>query len=146
MAYFVSVSPPLLNQRTLEAYFELLCEISVTEAYHFCQRQPSQSQKRLFDRLLVSVHSEVAGEERADRALELISLPFTAEEEKLFEACLLHGPGSRCVGGKDSVIIRRIALGRNLDALHEVERWQGQRINGMSWDDVKSSLHKAAMT
>ncbi len=38
-AYYIATFPPLADQKTLEAYFELLKRNSVVEAYNFAQRQ-----------------------------------------------------------------------------------------------------------
>lgn len=142
MAYYVTVSPPLRDSRTLAAYFSVLCQNSVTEAYNFTKVQEATKRKSLFEDLVVAVHSEGGSEARADRALTLLSLPFTAEEEAWFEECLLYGKGVSCNQAKDSVMMRRLAMGRDYEGLGALDRLRGHKINGVNWDDVRISMQK----
>jgi len=144
MAYYLTVSPPLQHRKTLDAYFLLLCQTSVVEAYHFCRKQGSRHQE-LFEQLLISGLSEAPGEARAQHALTLIGLPFSAEEERWFEDCLLYGKGAKCHEAKDSVIMRRIAVCKDLEGVGALDRFRGHKINGVNWDDVRSSMQKAAL-
>ena len=141
LAYSLTVRPPLQNPQTLDAYFNLLCQANVVEAYRYAQQQPESKNKALFEKLIVFVHAESAGEARADLALLLLGLPLTEVEERWFEDCLLHGPGSKYPGAKDSVIMRQIATGKNLETT--LDRQSGPRINGLIWDDIQSSMRKA---
>lgn len=52
--------------------------------------------KSLFEDLVVAVHSEGGSEAHADRALTLLSLLFTSEEDAWFEEFLLYGKGASC--------------------------------------------------
>ena len=142
MAYYVTVSPPLQDSRTLAAYFSILCQNSVTEAYYFAKRQNEAKHKSLLEDLIVAVHSEGGSEARADRALTLLSLPFTEEEEAWFEECLLYGKAASCNQAKDSVIMRRIAMGRDYEGIGALDRLRGHKINGINWDDVRISMQK----
>lgn len=142
MAYYITVSPPLQNARTLEAYFSVLCQNSVAEAYHFCQKQDEVKHKALFEALLVAVHSEPGGEARAERALTLLSLPLTDSEEGWFEECLLYGKAGQLNQAKDSVIMRRIAMGRDCEGIGALDRYRGHKIEGVNWDDVRISMQK----
>jgi len=145
MAYYITILPPLQDARSLKAYFTLLCQNSVAEAYHFCQRQEASKHKSLLEDLVVGVHSEPGSEARAERALTLVSLPFTEEEEAWFEECLLYGRGARCNQAKDSVIMRRIAMGKSYEGLGALDRLRGQKKDGLSWDDVRSSIQKTGI-
>jgi hypothetical protein len=143
MAYFKTVSPPLLNEQALNAYFDvLLCHTSVVEAYRYSQSQPDAKHKALFERLIVTVHLEPADAARADRALCLLSLPFSEEEEEWFEECLLTGRGAKCPGATDSVTMRHIATSKELFAF---DRQSGTRINGLNWDNIHSSMQSTAV-
>jgi len=143
MAYYLTLHPPLQNKETLDAYFDMLCDTSIVEAYRFGQKQAETNHKALFEVLIHSVHSEAAGDKRAGRALLLIGLPFTEEEETWFEECLLHGSASKCPGAKDSVLMRRIATG---NYGHEnLNRYNGSKVNGITWDDILSSIQKTAV-
>jgi hypothetical protein len=142
MAYYVTVSPPLQDARTMAAYFSILCQNSVAEAYNFAKRQNENKHKSLFEDLVVAVHSEGGSEARADRALTLLSLPFTEDEEAWFEECLLYGKGASCNQAKDSVMMKRIAMGRDYEGLGALDRLRGRKINGVNWDDIRLSMQK----
>ena len=146
MAYYITVSPPLQDERTLSAYFSILCQNSVAEAYNFVKRQNDVKHRSLFENLVVAVHSDGGSEARADRALTLLSLPFTGEEESWFEECLLYGKGASCNQAKDSVLMRRIALGRDYDGLGTLDRLRGHKINGVNWDDMRVSMQKTGVS
>ena len=120
----------------------MLCQNSVAEAYNFAKRQDEMRHKSLFEDLVVTVHSDGASEARADRALTLLSLPFTSEEEGWFEECLLYGKGNSCNQARDSILMRRLALGRDYDGLGALDRLRGHKVNGINWDDVRISMQK----
>jgi hypothetical protein len=142
MAYYITVSPPLQDRRTLAAYFSLLCQNNVAEAYNFAKRQNEDMHKLLFQDLVVAVHSESGSEARVNKALTLLSLPFTDEEESWFEECLLYGKGASCNQAKDSVMTRRIAIGKDYEGLGALDRLRGNKVNGINWDDVRISMQK----
>ena len=102
--------------------------------------------KSLFEQLIITVHSEAASEARADRALTLIGLPLSDEEEAWFEECLLHGKGSQLHQAKDSVLMRRIAMGEDYEGPGPLDRYKGQKVNGVNWDDVRNSMQKTKAT
>ena len=143
MAYYLTVNPPLQNKQALEAYFDVLCNASIVEAYRYSQKQTETNHKLLFEKLIQSVHSEAADDTRAERALLLIGLPFDEQEESWFEECLLHGIASKYPGAKDSVLMRRIAVGKHIhDAL---DRHSGPKLNGLNWNSILSSMEKTAV-
>ncbi|RMD40122.1 hypothetical protein DV735_g4998, partial [Chaetothyriales sp. CBS 134920] len=110
MAYYVSVQPPLQTTSSLYSYFSLLARASLTEAFHFARRRPEH--KALFDHLVLWTHTQGPGESRAAAAIQLISLPFSSQEEGWFEECLLYGQAAKCSGAKDSVLMRRLTRGK----------------------------------
>lgn len=142
MAYFNTVCPPLLNTQALDVYFDLLCKTSVVEAYRYSQSQPEAKHKTLLETLVMTVHSETADVARAERAVTLLALPYTDEEEIWFEEYLLNGPGATLPGATDSVTIRRIAIGKELRTF---DRQSGPKINGLNWDDIRSSMQRTAV-
>ncbi|KKY23226.1 hypothetical protein UCRPC4_g02954 [Phaeomoniella chlamydospora] len=142
MSYYLSVSPPLADDKVLNAYFDLLTESSVSEAYNFAQKQPDLQHRQLFERLIVSIHTHRTGEDRATRAIELVALPFTAEEEAWFEECLLYGSAQQYQNAKDTLIVRRIALGKDPGGIGALDRNRGPKIDGTNWDDLRLSLQK----
>lgn len=142
LAYYNTVTPPLVDDKVLMAYFSVLSANSVAEAYLFAQKQEAVRHRLLFEALVVSVHSSHGGEVRASRALELISQPFIEEEEAWFEEFLLHGDGSQYPHSKDSVLARRIATGKSHEGVGALDRLRGQQIRGINWDDVRTSMAK----
>jgi len=145
-AFYISVSPPLKDQKTLDAYFELLSSSNLVEAYYFARRQDELSHKTLFERLVAEVHQEKPTHVRAARATLLAGLPFSSEEEVWFEDLLLDGTYSQLPGAKDSVMVRRIATGRPAAAATEsasLNRLKGENIDGVSWETVRKSIAEA---
>ena len=149
MGYALTVSPPLTNSETLSAYFDLLCATNVVEACHFSRQQTLRDHQRLFQSLIYFVlsfeGSNLSAEQRAHQALIFFSIPFTTEEESWLELYLLQDPdGSKLSGAKDSVIARRIALGKNIEGVSgALDRYHGAKLNGTNWDGVRMSLGSA---
>jgi Nuclear pore complex assembly len=139
MAYYVTVSPPLEDQKTLNAYFSSLCDKDIVYAYYFCQKRVDSERRALFEQLVLAALSP-RGNQIATRAETLIGLPFTEEEVLWFEEFLLHGKGSSCHGAKDSVVMRRIATGREYNDLQALQRFRGQKIDGINWGDVRTNI------
>ncbi|KAG5287135.1 hypothetical protein I7I48_02991 [Histoplasma ohiense] len=142
-AYYLTVSPPLATPKALNAYFALLCRTHITESFYFSRKQPSPSSHRdLLEQLIVFVLSATKpGETRAKSAMELINLPFNAEEERWFEDCLLTGKARHLPGAKDTVMMRRVATGRLQDlSAGGLEALGGRKIEGLNWDDLKKNL------
>jgi Nuclear pore complex assembly len=140
MAYYVTVSPPLQDQKTLDAYFSFLCDTHILHAYHFCQTRVDSQRKALFEQLILAALSP-RGDQTVSRAETLVALPFTDDEVRWFEDFLLHGKGSSCHGAKDSVVMRRIATSCDYMELHALRRFRGQKVEGMNWGDVRNKLH-----
>lgn len=145
MAYALTVSPPLSNPNTLRAYFYLLCKINVMEAYNFCALR-GEKHRELFEKLLYDVLSEPSSENRAQRTITLISMPFSAKEVAWFEEYLLNGTGSKCAEAKDTVMMRRIALGQTIEGIGSLDRLRGPKIGGVNWEDIRASLRKTTVT
>lgn len=136
MAYYVTVSPPLKDQKTLDRYFSFLCDTNIPHAYRFCQTRVDSERRSLFERLILGGLS-ARGESTVSRAETLIGLPFTDVEVLWFEEFLLQGKGSSCHGAKDSVIMRRMATGRDHTALPLLRRFRGQTVEGINWGDMR---------
>lgn len=142
-AYYITVSPPLKDLATLEAYFDIVLANNIAQAYYFAKKQDQQRHKTLFEKIIVTVHKEKPGDARADRASLLLGLPFTAEEEAWFEECLLTGAGSKLFGAKDSVMARNIATGRSISDNSGLSRLKGENIGGVTWDTVVTGITDA---
>ena len=115
--------------------FAQLIRTNVTGAYNLAKQNPSH--QRLFEQLVLSIHDEDASEARAQRALQLIGLPFTEEEETWFEESLLHGRAAKSLGAKDSVLMRRLATGNLHTGSSTVDRLKGSKIDGVNWEDIR---------
>ncbi|KAK6365911.1 hypothetical protein LTS17_010877 [Exophiala oligosperma] len=139
-AYYIAVSPPLKDPKTLGAYFSLLLRNNMVEAYYFAKRQDHLQHKKLFEELIVTMHQEDPSPDHAQRAAIVVGLPLTSEEDGWFEECLLNGAGSKLPGAKDSVIARRIALGRSTSDISSLNRLGGEDIDGVNWDYVKTGI------
>ena len=143
MSYFLTVSPPLSNDKVLKSYFDLLATTNVTEAYIFATQQSEDKRRTLFENLIVNVLSKSDIENRAARAVELVGLPFTPEEESWFEECLLYGQAAQLTNAKDTAIVRRIATNKEPGGVGALDRTRGPVVNDMNWDDLRLSLQKA---
>jgi hypothetical protein len=55
-AYYITVSPPLKDQATLEAYFDIVLANNIVQAYYFAKRQDKQGHKTLFEKIMMAVH------------------------------------------------------------------------------------------
>lgn len=145
MAYYLTVSPPLEDQKTLSAYFSFLSDTDIVNAYHFCQIRVDSERKSLFEQLILAALSTKRNQTVA-RAEALVSLPFTEMELLWFEDFLLHGKGSSCHGAKDSVVMRRIATGKEYTDIQPLQRFRGQKIEGIDWGDVRSNFQPSNTT
>lgn len=139
-AYYIAVSPPLKDLKTLGAYFSLLLRNNLVEAYYFAKRQDHLRHKELFEELVITIHQEGPSPDHAQRAALAVGLPLTIEEDGWFEECLLNGAGSKLPRAKDSVMARRIATGRSTSDMSALNRLKGENIAGVSWDYVKTGI------
>lgn len=116
-----------------------IARASVTEAYFFCQGQTEVSHLHLFEGLIGIVLSGSLNETTATRAIELVNLPFNAEEERWFETYLVSGEGRSLKRAKDSLMMRRIATGRFTEAL-SLPELRSNNIGGLSWEMMQTGL------
>ncbi|KAI1431342.1 nuclear pore complex assembly-domain-containing protein [Xylaria sp. CBS 124048] len=112
LAYYHTVQPRLQSATTLEMLFDTIARSSVTEAFEFTRSHADYMRHQLFRRLVFAVLDTSRGEETADRAFELTSLPFDAEEDQWLTECLESGEGKRLKTAKDTMLMRRIATGK----------------------------------
>ncbi|KAI5301452.1 hypothetical protein KEM56_001707 [Ascosphaera pollenicola] len=144
IAYYLSTSPPLATEKALHAFFTVLCRTSVTDAFYFTRKQPEPLRRKLLDSLVSSILSSRPGEKRSERASELINLPFDESEEEIFEESLLHGSAKHYSGSKDTLLMRRIAIGNLSHLTSGLENVAGRRLDGLNWDDFKRNLRPAS--
>lgn len=82
---------------------------------------------------------EPANERTANKAVELINLPFSADEEGWFEAYLTIGGGRQFKKAKDTVLMRKIAKGQYSEA-RNLTGMDGRPANGLNWEKIQSGL------
>ena len=113
---------------------------SVTEAFYFARRQTDENRKVLLEQLISSVLSAAPGPETANRSVELVNLPLSAEEEHWLEDYLSDGKGKSFQSATGTLTMRRIATARYQDALADWKGPAGRKINGLNWEALRLGL------
>ncbi|KAK6952709.1 hypothetical protein Daesc_005002 [Daldinia eschscholtzii] len=111
LAYYHTVQPIVQSSSALELLFNALARSSVIDAFQFTRSHAEFMRRQLFQRLVLSVLESAHNDESAERALDLTSLPFDAQEEQWFRESLESGEGKRLAVAKDTLLMRRIAAG-----------------------------------
>lgn len=140
IAYYLTVAPPLATEKVQQAFFETLCRSSVTEAFYFSRKYDENHRRNFFKQLVGSVHKSGPGQTRSRRAMELVGLPLGEDEEQWFEESLLHESASSLPGSKDTVMMRRLAMGQVHGIGAELESLGGKKVDGLNWDDLRQSM------
>lgn len=123
LAYWHTVQPVLKNEKAVELLFDALARSDVGQALRFSRTKPESQREGLFRRLVFGVLDGGRDEEAAARAEELASLPFEEVEEEWFRDCLSNGEGKRLKAAKDTLLMRRIALGEPVSTSGEKGTW-----------------------
>lgn len=100
--------------------------------------------RHLLEQLVGFVHSGVSGKIRSERGVELVNLPLNEEEESWFEEYLLSGKGRTLQGSKDTVTMRRIAIGKITEAFQHNAGINRGQLHGLNWDILQGGLEKGA--
>ncbi|KAK5630359.1 hypothetical protein RRF57_006074 [Xylaria bambusicola] len=116
LAYYHTVQPSIRSSAALEALFDAAAQSSVMTAFEFSRSHADYMRRQLFQRLVLSVLGSGRGEEAAEKAFELTSLPLDADEEQWFRECLESGEAKRFKTAKDTLITRRIITGQTVGA------------------------------
>ncbi|CAI7614119.1 unnamed protein product [Penicillium bialowiezense] len=140
IAYYLTAAPPLASSKVRAAFFEALARSNITEAFYFTRKYDEGHRQAFFEQLVEFVHKTVPGQTRSRRAMELVGLPLDDDEEQWFEDVLLQGNASTLPGAKDTVMMRRLATGRLEGNTPELESLGGKKIDGLNWDDLRSSI------
>ncbi|XXH02110.1 hypothetical protein Hte_008477 [Hypoxylon texense] len=109
LAYYQTVQPLVQSPSTLELLFRALARSSIVDAFQFSRSHADFMRRQLFQRLVLTALEPAGGDESAERALALISLPFDTNEERWFKECLEGGEGKRLAVAKDALLMRKIA-------------------------------------
>ncbi|KAI0023300.1 nuclear pore complex assembly-domain-containing protein [Xylariomycetidae sp. FL0641] len=123
LAYYYTVRPNIQSSAALELLFDALAQSSVPEAFDFTRSHAETMRQQLFQRLVLTVLGSARDEESAEKAFELTSLPFDADEERWFRECLTSGEGKRLRAAKDTLLMRRIATGNAAAVSGEKGTW-----------------------
>ncbi|KAJ4365595.1 hypothetical protein N0V83_008215 [Neocucurbitaria cava] len=149
LAYYNCVKPPLEEQKVRSAFAKYMSSRNVTETYYWILSRPEHEHKALLEILIEETleknawSSEPADEvyRREDKAVELVSLPFTESEEEFVEKFLTEGRGRVFQGAQDTVMMRRIAMGRLGDVAGETGI-RGRRQDGVTWEVLKDGIKR----
>jgi Nuclear pore complex assembly len=153
LAYYHTVNPPLASRNALDAFFDCLCWVSVPEAFLFSRTQPETLRRFLFEQLIKFVLSgttttrlsrrrELAETERANKALELINLPLTEDENQWFEEYLVKNSDNMLRDAKDTLLMRRIGTGRLNEALRDQDGLNTGKLDGINWEALRPGIEK----
>jgi hypothetical protein len=139
LAYYHTVQPALTSTQALESLFSAIARTSVTEAFYFCRGQQEYAQRHMFEMLISLVLNNSSSNTIADRSVELVNLPFTAEEEGWFEEYLLNGEGRTIRKSKDTLMMRKIGTGRFTESL-ALKGMTVRTIGGMDWNTLSNAI------
>ena len=93
----------------------------------------------MFEMLISLVLKNSPKDAIADRSVELINLPFTAEEEQWFEEYLQKGEGRLIQTAKDTLMMRRLGTGEFKESL-ELQHKGGRGIAGLDWQKLSEAV------
>ncbi|KAI0148953.1 nuclear pore complex assembly-domain-containing protein [Pestalotiopsis sp. NC0098] len=123
LAYWHTVQPVLKDETAVRLLFDAMIQGNVGEALRFSRTKPEAQREGLFKRLIIGVLDSGHGDEAADRAGELASLSFDEREDEWFCQCLEGGEGKRLKIARDTLLMRRIALGEPVSTTGEKGTW-----------------------
>lgn len=134
---FIQATQPILDtDNSIRDYFSALRSISVEAAFTYQRTTPSHLQPELFGNLIdycLTVKKE-------SNALKLINLPFTSEEQAVFER---HVQDSNIPAAQDTLIIRQMHQGQLTEALTSAKSAQHQNepeLEGVNWAGLARGL------
>lgn len=149
LAYYNCVKPPLDDQSTRTEFIKYLSARNVTEAYYWIHTRPEHEQKQLLEIFIESTldrnnwsnNPDEIAYTRDAKAIEFVSLPFTQEEDEYIERFLTEGKGRIFLGAHDTVLMRRIAMGRLADVAAEQDT-RSRKHDGLTWELLKDGVRK----
>jgi hypothetical protein len=149
LAYYNCVKPPLEEAKVRDEFAKYMSARNVTETYYWIHTRPEYEQKPLLEILMDqtlerSAWSNSMGDEtytREEKALEFVSLPFSEDEEAFVETFLTEGKGRNYQGANDTLMMRRIAMGRLADVAKETGN-RGRRHDGVTWEVLKDGVKR----
>ena len=149
LAYYNCVKPPLEDQKVRNEFAKYLSARNVTETYYWIHTRPEYEHKPLLEILMEQTLERSAWSSgieddkynREEKAVEFVSLPFSDEEESFVEKFLTEGKGRSYQGAQDTVLMRRIAMGRLADVAGETAT-RGRKHDGVNWDMLKDGVKR----
>jgi hypothetical protein len=148
LAYYDCVKPPLETPKVRDEFTKYMSGRNVTETYYWIRNRPDHEHKPLLEILIEQtlersawLSAEDETYTREEKAVELISLPFSEEEEEFVEKFLTEGRGRTYQGAQDTVLMRRIAMGRLADVAGETGT-RGRKHDGVTWEMLKDGVKK----
>ncbi|KAL9589990.1 MAG: hypothetical protein Q9203_001186 [Teloschistes exilis] len=144
LAYYYTVKPAIESYKVLETLFARMAASGVAEALFWSRGQPKAFRRKLFERLVNDVLDAPEGEERARKSMELVHLPFDAEEEGWLENYLTEGKGRSIPRAKDALRVRAIATGHGDAFVDQGSGLRGDSSGAMEWSG--SSFEHGLMT
>ncbi|KAF1938958.1 hypothetical protein EJ02DRAFT_409417 [Clathrospora elynae] len=154
LAYYNCVKPPLEEQKVRIEFARYLADRNVTDMYYWIHSRPEYEQKPLLEILVeetlqrhVNAPRRSPGSQlysREAKAVELVSLPFTDEEEGFIEKFLTEGKGRMYESAEDTVMMRRMVTGRLTDvAAANKTTYTGARPLGrVDWAILKDGVKR----
>ncbi|KAF2675909.1 hypothetical protein K458DRAFT_447784 [Lentithecium fluviatile CBS 122367] len=145
-AYFECVNPPLKSEAVRREYAAYLARRNVTEMYYWIRSRPDEEHYPLLEILVQETLSREHAHDdplypREDKAEELVSLPFTEEEEDWLEQFLSEGRGRALRGAEDTVNVRRIANGKFAEFVG-ANGSKGRRYGGVNWEGLRDGVRR----
>lgn len=134
----------ITSGETLEAFFDILCHSSISEAYQFSRAKGEVIHSKLFRRLVKFVFAQSQGAERESRSVELITLPLTEVEEAWLEKYLREEEGKTLQGAADTLTMRSLTTGRFNQIHNESEIHRDRSINGLNWAKLTSTVEQVS--
>tara|TARA_R110002003_G_scaffold198_5_gene15453 strand:- start:745 stop:1515 length:771 start_codon:yes stop_codon:yes gene_type:complete len=149
LAYYNCVKPPLEEQKVRDEFAKYLAGRNVTETFYWIRTRPEYEHRPLMEILMEETLERSAWSTRAvdevytreEKAMEFVSLPFSDEEEEFVEKFLTEGKGRTYLGAQDTVLMRRIAVGRLTDVASEAAT-RGRKLDGVNWEMLKDGVKK----
>jgi len=139
LAYFYSVEPKIQDIGVRDEVFRCMIRASLTEAFFYARSQGDPMHRHLFEEML-GWTLESGDHAKGKRAVEMVQLPFSEEEEEWFEDFLIDGRGSQLPKSRDTAIMRRLLIGNVDDAKELSKRGRDTNIEGTTWRRILEGI------
>lgn len=149
LAYYNCAKPPLANDALKTQFVKYMATRNVTETYYWIRARPEYEHTALLEALFEQTldranWAPAEVKERyptEDKAMELVSLPFSEEEERWLENFLTEGKGRTLRGAEDTVLMRRLATGQLREFTSE-KGTKGRKYDGLNWETLKDGVKR----